>query len=645
MGSMAGLAGVVYPDIFQTGSLLKGMLKLLEHRSPDSPQHHHYKNVEMGIRGGDIAHNFQKNVCVLIDGKIYNSQDLLKEIRSTGLSCPHDSPANVVIYAYEMWGLDFINKLNGSFAITLFDHRKNTLFLFRDRMGKKPLYWARHRGHFLFGSELKSILTTGVIPQTPANDALASYFFLGYIPQDMTPIQNINKLLPGYYLQYDLKGKMTVNAYWSYSSYFSEKTEDSEHEIEEKLHSLLSDAVKVRIPTEEDVGCFLGGGLGSASIAYYLSSEAKDRNIHAYSSYFDEQNIEDLKASQSVTSTLKLHHETASIKKDTLLDDLIRIIWYLDEPIADPNVIATWEQCKLAAHDTRTVFSGMGSDELLGGHQRYSMSTSHLSITELMSHLPNPLIRKFVVPILKQVSPRSAYSILRSFHTDPRKQQYVAEHAIFNDKALQRFSPLLSKHFSSEIFLQKFYQLIGLNRHLEAFLYFDVKTALADKYSLQYERLTAAHQLEWETPFFDHRLVEYLATIPESYKLSGQESGALLKTLMKNRLPHRFVHRKKVTRKSFLSPWIKSGELHKLLLTLDKGILVESGYLSPRAIQGLINNPYQHPYPFLALWSVLTLELWFQLFINRPVTTFPNDLTAFELLSGCRDEMRGFSTL
>ncbi len=610
---MAGIAGIVYPDLFQMSHLVDTMLNLLEPRGPEDKNSHSYKSVEMGICGGELTCNDHRTIWAMFDGTIFNLEELRKQIKEAGYSADNDSATTLLIHAYELWGREFIEKLNGSFAIVIFDHKKQRLFLIRDRIGKKPLYWAHVRNHFVFASEIKAILSTGIIPQSPADDAIAAYLFLGYVPQDMTPIKGLNKLLPSYYLEYNLQGEIAIRPYWSYSSYFSKHINHKEDEILSNLHDLLDDAVKIRTPADKPVACLVGGGLGSATIAHYLSKNTPKENINTYSVAFAKENCDDLLAAQSAMNALGLAHESESLTTDSFFSDLIRVIWTLDEPIADPHVIATWHQCRMAVSNTDTILSGMGSDELLGGHLRYQLKTANIAPSKLLSLIPNSFLDGFVVPFVRHFHQKTAFNMLRHFHTHPQKLSFFLQNAIFDPKTLSQASPSLSHSFNPTVFLQKFYHLDHIHSELQAFLYLDVKTSLPDKFLLQYERIATAHGLSWRTPFLDHRLIEYLAGITDLAKLHEGQTALILKNLVKDFLPPEFIKREKASRPNFFSSWRKNPIFTDIVPFLENGILVESGYITKKWLKS-------RKVRFAQLWSLLNLEIWFQLFINTPIT-------------------------
>ena len=362
-----GLAGIIYPNTQQISDLIFPMLKILRYRAAAEQETYTYKNLQFGACRA-LAFNEKKTIVLALDGFIENLPELQKELKKSGHACDGSSVQELLLCAYAHWDIHFLDKINGDFSIVLFDQAKECLYLVRDRIGKKPLYWYDGKNYFIFASEIKSMLASGVIPQTPAGDALATYLSFGYFPQDITPIKDINKLLPGHYLQFHLNIGKTIQRYWSYRSFFKNQSDRPEDSIVCELNELLTQAVQQRIPQDHLPGCLVTGGLGSATIAYYVRKALPKQSLDTFSVCFKGQNEEDVEAAKQISAQLHLKPHVDVIDAGTLLDELARIVWHLDEPIGDPNNISgVWKLAQAARHSS-SVFSGMGSDELFAGH-------------------------------------------------------------------------------------------------------------------------------------------------------------------------------------------------------------------------------------------------------------------------------------
>lgn len=616
---MDGIGGIVFSDVFQMSNFIEPMLNTMAHRGRAFRDICTLKNVQLGVCGGKFLSNPAQTLFAALDGTLFNTAELQKELSI-------EDPSQTLIAAYEKWGTDCFSRLKGDFAIALYDQKAETLYLVRDRIGKKPLYWYHDEHHFVFASELKALLATGIVPQTLARDAIASYLYFGYIPQDMSPIKGVNKLLPAHYLELDASGTKHIHPYWSYSSYFKNIRVEPETVVQ-NLDRLLAASVALNcdIARRRDpslLGCLVSGGLGSASIAYYMR---KSPTV-CFSAGFQGENEEDIAAAKEVAQTLSLPHKVAMLKPENCLDPLAKIIWHLDEPLADPNILATWEIFKLSSQQTGSVFSGMGSDELLAGHGRYTLEEQKLSSWQTAKEGVTACSRAMLLPLLKQFWRSAAFSLLKSSSTNPSQFRYLSQNAIFTEEQIATAAPKLKGLFDPEIFLNKFQKLFQFKSNVASYGYFDVKTRLADRYLLQYERLTAAHGLDLYTPFLDQELIEYMAGILEPADLTASGTAAYLKEILSKVYPPSVIDRPKVSRPHFLASWMPQfKEIFKLLLD---GALVENGIISRRWLQGALNRPSNFPY----LWSILVLEIWYRLFINNPISRTPPELSVKDLL-------------
>lgn len=626
-------AGIIFPDVLQMGDLLGAMLAPMRHRGSDRYITHTSKNIQIGCLGGPFATNSKKTLFCSLDGWIENGKELKKQLKSSGLTWTPQDDQELIIACYEMWSCEFLKKLNGDFALLLLDQDKGHLLLARDPVGKKPLYWYHDNKYFIFGSEIKALLATGIIPQTSAPDALSSYFFFGFIPQDMTPIFNVHKLLPAHYLIFSQNRGKQIVPYWSYSSFFSKHTQQNLTEITEQINELLTDCVKARIPAEEPLGCFLLGGLGSATNAYFLKKLAKDQPLEAFTVGFWEEYEEDIVAARSACKSLQIPQTINEITPATFFSEFAKIVWYLDEPLADPNVMATWKLAKDASSFTSTVYSGMGSDELLAGHSRYTLAERDVAPVNKLLMLPPAFIKHFLIPFSRIFYPKVAYNILRACRTNPWQYEYLRHSALFDAVQLGEAAPKLAKMFDPETFLHRFYNISRIPSNVSSLIYFDVKTRLPDLFIAQYERLTRAAGLIWHTPFLDKRMLEYTAGLPEPESLFESQSASYLKPLVHNVFPQSFINRPKKTRRQFLSTWIEHQDVADLFQLLLRGTLVETGIISEDWLRKQLSTQNMLPQAFPQLFAILTLEVWFRLFLNRSISLTPPNVSLQELLN------------
>jgi asparagine synthase (glutamine-hydrolysing) len=629
---MDGIAGIVYADAYQVSNLIVPMLDILKYRGSGSHHVHTFRNIQIGSTGKNSYTNKEKTLSLAIDGCLCYIDALKKILKQHGYIIETELHAEIAMCAYDLWGKEFVRHISGDFAIAVFDQAQERIYLYRDRIGKKPLYWYRDQYHFIFASELKALLATGVVPQTPARDALASYFYFGYTPQDMTPIKDVNKLLPAHYLQLEKDQSLNVCPYWSYSSYFENKIDLSTDQAANQLDRLLSQSVKALLPKEQKVGCLISGGLGSSSIAYYVSEFHKKKYIYGYSVGFEGQNKADIETAKLVANSLDIEHKCSILTPKNFLNDFVNIVWHLDEPLADPNVIATWKLAEIAKQNVDIAFSGMGSDEMLAGHNRYTVEEYTSGYKHHFSHKTSIFLKSLLTPLLEWIYQPAALALARAAGTNPWQLDYIKQSSLFDESKLKSAAPKLANYFDPEIFLHKFYHMQRINSRISSFIYFDVKTRLADCFLLQFDRLTAAHGLEWLAPYLDKNVVEFLAKIPEPQELSEGETALLIKTVLKKTFPKEVIDRPKKTRRNFLRGWTECSELNNIFLLLCKGSLVEAGLVSENWLKQAAASPQKRFENFRYLWAILSLEIWFRLFITLPVQHKQPGVSLRELL-------------
>ncbi len=625
---MNSIAGIIYPDLFQMNDLIKPMVKTFEHRCSVKPMIYTHKNIQIAGCEKQTAINKNKSIFCVLDGEITNFHEL-----SQGLGLKSSTAAELVLRSYEILGNHFLEKIEGDFVIVILDQNKKKLLLARDRIGRKPLYWFQNNHSFIFASELKAILATGAVPQTAAIDSLSSYLFFGYIPQDMSPIEGVNKLLPAHYLQYHFDGSKSIESYWSYSSYFEKQTKSSNEQILENLGRIFESSIKHYLPkNQKSMGCFLSGGLGSASVAYYLKELAPSANIHGYNVSFQGENEGDLDAANLIAENLQLPLDAYEITKDTFVKDLVKINWHLDEPIADPNVVSTWKLSEMASEGSDTVFSGMGSDELFAGHSRYTTKEQRSGFIWQAAQNWFHQFQKALIPVAQRLYKPLAYQLMKESRTDPLQFDYLNANAFMDASELVKASPKMGGIFDPEVFLHKFHHLHRVRSSVASLLYFDVKTRLVDCYIHQFERLTVAHGINWKSPFLNRHMVEFLASLPEPDFLQEEQAAGYLKSLMKNSLPEQIIKRPKRTRHQFLKEWMEAEQIKSLYQKLPGGTLVDNGLISQSWLNDQIRKLGRTEHAHRNLWSILQLEIWFRLFINRPISSEPPEISVEDLL-------------
>lgn len=627
---MPGIAGVVYRQSTQENRLIPPMLQILSHRAFNKQQQiESFQNIQVGITGGNFSR--YKSTLLALDGSIFSRKKLCEELESKGYQTQQASDEMLFLYAYEAWGNRFLEHVDGDFALALIDEQKHLLLIARDRIGKKPLYWFHNEHYFIFASELKAILASGAVPRTPSSEAIASYLYFGYIPQDLSPIENVNKLLPAYYLQLNRNHSKTIHSYWSYSAHFKELAHDDRETILKHVDTLLTDAIAERIPQTRPVGCCVSGGIGSAATAFYLEKVISPEQMQAFTIFFRKEDQQTVQAVDEISKNLHLKDHQDDITPQNYLEDLAKIVWFLDEPIADPHAVAIWKLAQLAKRAS-TLFLGLGSDELLAGHQRYRIESEELSYFSSLKETSQPFIRNLLLPFIHLFSRQGAYTLLQRARKNPWQLSYINKNALFNMKQLQAAAPRIAFLFDPHVFIHKFHNLPRTHSTVSAYMYLDVKTRLADSALHQYDRLLSAHQLNWHAPFLAKSIVEYLASLPAPDQLKEKDPFSIIKELLKNTFPPSVINRSHRSHIDLMKQWSEFSGLSQHFQKLTKGSLVETGIISERWLKQQLATTETRKKAFTQLWALLQLEIWFRLFINSSVQSHPPQTNLEDLL-------------
>ncbi len=631
---MSRIAGIIYPSAFQVTETIKEMQSI--YPSQDDFAYYRHKNLEIGAWNTPIATNKAKTIWATLEGKIHNADELRRDLKKQlGINFLTNTDSELIVFAYDAWKEGFISKLNGPFVLAVFDEVKRTLLLARDRMGQKSLYWTNQGDFWLFSSEIKGLLSTGIVPQNISNEAFASYLHFGFIPQDYSPINGVNKLLPCHYVKVDLDRRAVFDQYWSFSRLIKEKKHLKTEETYERFGKCMEDAVRISLPEEGEIGSFLTGDLGSSAMNWFLSHSTTRDRIRAYTSVFDEPHPVELNLSSEIAKTLFLTHEIKRIKPDEVIEELPKIVWHLDEPLADPFVVQTWNLGKIASSECSLAYTNIGWEEMLGGSSRYFTSDgrqkrSKLSTAFVLSQLPPSFRERVVLPLLKLFGSNYLFRILRNVEINRDQVIYLMNSALFKEHARKKASPLLYKYFDPEVFAQRFHRLSTIPGNIDPSLYYDAKTQLPDRLLIQYDRLLTPYNIRVINPFLDTRLVEFLATVPEETKFEAKQPGAILHQLMM-RLCHACPPFPERT-DSFMETWRTNSQFRHLFGLLAEGRLVDEGFISGRWIRQQLGYPYLTAEMFHQLWAIMILEVWFRLYIDRPIDLAHSKLSLEEIL-------------
>jgi asparagine synthase (glutamine-hydrolysing) len=622
---MCGITG-----IFDTRSkravdlgVLRRMNESQHHRGPDEGSVHVEEGLGFGHRrlsiidistGQQPIFNEDGSVVVIYNGEIYNYQELIPELVALGHVFRTKSDTEVIVHAWEAWGESCVTRFRGMFAFALWDRKRETLFLARDRLGVKPLFYAvLEDGTLLFGSELKSLLAHGGLKRDLDPLAVEEYFALGYVAEPRCIFRQAYKLPPAHTLCIRRGGPIPVpREYWDvrFESRNALTLEDARTELIERLRV----SIRLRLISEVPLGAFLSGGVDSSAIVATMAGLSAEP-VNTCSIAFDDPAFDEAAFAQSVADRYRTRHRVETVKSDDfdLVDTLATLY---DEPFADSSAIPTYRVCELARKHVTVALSGDGGDETFAGYRRYRL---HLLEERLRSGLPQSL-RAPLFGLLGRVYPKADWAprVLRAKTTFEGMARSSVE-AYFHGMSIVRgpmHRQLFSDAFRRE--LGGYKALDVFDRHaarvetkdpLALIQYLDLKTYLVGDINTKVDRASMAHSLEVREPLMDHELVEWLASLPSSLKVRGQEGKVLLKRAMEPMLPRDVLYRPKMGFAVPLARWFRGPLKNRVRDAVLGPRLAATGWFERRGLQHLIEAHQSGARDYsAALWTLLMFE-------------------------------------
>jgi asparagine synthase (glutamine-hydrolysing) len=626
---MCGIYGLVnFYDKAVSADLLSSMGDAIPHRGPDDQGAYIGPGIALGMRrlsiidvlgGHQPICNEDQTVWVVCNGEIYNFLELRRGLEAKGhvFSCRSDT--EVLVHLYEQEGPDFLRRLRGMFAIALWDARRSRLILARDRMGKKPLYVRREANRVLFASEIKSILEVETVQRSIDLEALGQYLQLGYVPAPRTMFAGIEKLMPGHYLEI-ANGVVREHSYWSLS--FGEPQNRSEQEWIEIVRQKLEECVRIRLISDVPLGAFLSGGIDSSAIVA-LMAKAMKQPVKTYSIGFaaDDQFYNELPYAKLVANAVGSDHHEIIVRPD-VVDLLPKLIWHLDEPIADSAFITTYLVSRLARESVTVILSGVGGDELFGGYRRYLGD----SLARYYTLLPRP-VRKSVLPALLRHLPQDRHSQWKNYFRltagfvnsallEPGAR-YMSYISVFSPELLDALFASRTPEDGVSALLNGYFKQASSADNLNQSIFVDLKTSLPDDLLALTDKMSMAASIECRAPFMDHELVELSTSIPSKLKVNGFTLKYLLKKVVEPILPKEIIYRKKRGFGAPVGSWLRS-DLETLVQdTLSEESVRARGLFDPKTVQQVITAHQQNNSDYTDhLLSLINFELWCRMFID-----------------------------
>jgi asparagine synthase (glutamine-hydrolysing) len=617
---MCGIAGFIDMECGRekAANLIDRMCKVIRHRGPDDQGVWVDEGVALGMRrlaiidvngGHQPVFNEDQSILVVFNGEIYNYRELQKELQERGHHFRTHSDTETIVHAYEEYGDDCVKHLRGMFVFAVWDRQHQRLLMARDRFGKKPLnyYWDGQR--FIFGSEIKSILEAN-IPREINNIALDEYLMYRYVPTPHTLFKNVMKLPAAHILVYENE-QISVRRYWELP--FTPTCQDDEATAIERTKELLKDAVQVRLMSEVPLGAFLSGGVDS-SIVVGLMSSMMSQPVKTFSIGFDEDDYSELPYARQVARHFGTDHHEFIVRPD-LISVLPELVWNYDEPFADSSMLPTYYVSKLAREHVTVALSGDGGDEIFGGYTRY---TRELTIDRLPAparllgygsvFMPDGMRGKGRLTNLHRDLATRYSRIFSPFSEKMRLSMYTKE-----------FFASIHDHDPFETVMSDFRAVKGLDTAAQL-QFVDVRNYLVDDILVKVDKASMLNSLETRAPLLDQNLAEYIASLPSAIRMRDGALKSLLKKAAADILPANILTRPKQGFGVPIKHWFRDDLVGSAYDLLDSPRAQQRGIFNPQYVRNLLKA---HSRTKLvnhseAIWSLLCLELWFQIYIDQP---------------------------
>ena len=626
---MCGITGFISKDrnasIDQRTELLDRMCASISYRGPDEQGMLVRERAALGMRrlsiidiktGQQPIFTGDGNLAIVYNGEIYNFGELRAELESLGHRFKTNSDTEVIVHAFEEFGPACLKKLRGMFAFAVWNFRDETLFIARDRVGKKPLFYTvTEDGCFVFGSELKTLLVHGKFKREIDLAALDAYLTFGYVPEENCILKNVSKLPPGHFLIFK-GGQAKTEKYWDFD-YRAPQNIKTEDEYAEILREKIREAVNIRLISEVPLGAFLSGGVDSSAVVAMMS-QCSETPVKTFSIGFREDSFDELKYARITAKHFGTDHHEFIVTPD-LFDLVDELVGHFDEPFSDPSSLPTYMLSKMARQHVTVVLSGDGGDELFAGYSRYVVNEKRRGFASL----PKPLREGVIRTISERLPHRTrGKNYLYNISLDST-DRYIDSVSCFNGPRKKHlysddFSGRLNGGFgNSEHRFRAFADSVSTGNDVDKLLYLDSKTYLPGDILTKVDRMTMANSLEARVPLLDHELIEFVLSIPSHLKLKGLETKHILKKAMAGIVPDEILFREKQGFGVPIGKWINLQLRDRIVGDLGDRRTLERGLFNVGYIQTILNEHSSgrrdHSHELWVLWM---FELWQRKYID-----------------------------
>lgn len=593
---MCGITG-----IFDSGNItpdeccyVDNATKVMFHRGPDESGFYSDSNCALGMRRLsiiDIAGGSQpkcsedNNVIVMFNGEIYNYRELKDQMVAKGHKITSNCDTEVIPHLYEEYGVDLVKHLTGQFAIVIYDRLKRKIFLFRDRMGQKPVFYSVNGNRLTFGSEIKCVLQDPKVPTEVSNSSIYHYISLQYVPSPNTIYSSIKQLEPGCFMEFN--GEAKIKRYWDVN--YSNKISLPEEGIKEEVRKRVTEAVVSRLIADVPVGLFLSGGIDSSIVTGIVSQHHS--NVRTFSIGFREKGYDESPDARYVANKFGTKH-TEFVVTPNITEIIPRLTWHYDQPYGDQSCIPSFCLSEMASEYIKVALNGDGADELFGGYKRYF---------KMLNRINNHGAA---------INPDAYFTNMMMVWPNQDRQKILT----------REFYNSVKSEITQDI-LHNFIRKSGSKSPVDKALYCDMKSYLPEDIIVKMERMTMGHSIEGRSPFLDHNVVELACSIPWEHKTVNGIGKYILRSAFPDIIDQRIWNKKK---KGFGVPmwkWIKnelSPLAHEILGKYSR--LYQRGIFDPKEVTRFLNNNNKGFGKFgHRLWILISLEFWFRMYVDTKV--------------------------
>ena len=611
---MCGILGYSHVERRLPRGVLENALASLIHRGPDHQGHFTSELISLGatrlrildLEGGDQPlFSPDGDVVLVFNGEIFNHNEIRRELESLGARFETHCDTEVVLHAFLHWGRECFSRLRGMFGIAIWVQSERRLFLARDRMGIKPLYYSLQNGEIYFASELKCLFAHPEIPRRICLAGLNCFLSLNYVPAPYTLVEGIRKLLPGHMLEWH-DGHCDVRSYLEAPA--ARSAPRSIGEACEELDELLTRAVREQLVSDVPVGIWLSGGMDSSTILRY-AAQTGATNLRTFSVTFKGRSFDESESIGEITRYFGSRHDELDLDESADLENAIRrMAFYSDEPSADAGALPAWFLAEMTARKVTVILTGEGADELFAGYLTYKADRYAAWARRTPAGLRRAALSLAGRLPVSDDKISFEYKLKRFLHGSllSPEQAHIFWNGTFSEEEKQRFFRFADRGPMAELLSQ-----VPEGPVLQRFLAFDLRYYLADDILYKVDRMTMAHSIEARPPFLDPRIVDFARSLPDDFKLHGSKSKYVLRRLMRDKLPPNVMKRPKIGFDIPVHDWFR-GVLRPLLLeTISEEAVTGSRLFQWDAVQRLLNDHLERRANLgYHLWGLMVLLLW-----------------------------------